>query len=58
MYDLTTIITNLQKECDKLYEDYGLIDEVLDLQLIINTICTKNDITNPNEEKLYENFVQ
>ena len=46
MTELLNIINNLQKECDNLYNEYGLIDEVLDLQIIINTICSKNNITN------------
>ncbi len=58
MTELLNIINNLQKECDNLYNEYGLIDEVLDLQIIINTICSKNNITNSNEIQLYENFIQ
>lgn len=58
MTELSNIINNLQKECDNLYNEYGLIDEVLDLQIIINTICSKNNITNSNEIQLYENFIQ
>lgn len=58
MTELLNIINNLQKECDNLYNEYGLIDEVLDLQIIINTICSKNNITNSNEIQLYEDFIQ
>lgn len=58
MTELSNIINNLQKECDNLYNEYGLIDEVLDLQIIINTICSKNNITNSNEIQLYEDFIQ
>lgn len=58
MTESLNIINNLQKECDNLYNEYGLIDEVLDLQIIINTICSKNNITNSNEIQLYENFIQ
>ena len=58
MTELINIINNLQKECDNLYNEYGLIDEVLDLQIIINTKWTKNNITNSNEIQLYEDFIQ
>lgn len=58
MTELLNIINNLQKECENLYNEYGLIDEVLDLQIIINTICSKNNITNSNEIQLYEDFIQ
>ena len=58
MTELLNIINNLQKECDNLYNEYGLIDEVLDLQIIINTICSKNNITNSIEIQLYEDFIQ
>ena len=58
MTELLNIINNLQKECDNLYNEYGLIDEVLDLQIIINTICSKNNITNSNEIQLYKDFIQ
>ena len=58
MTELLNIINNLQKECDNLYNEYGLIDEVLDLQIIIKTICSKNNITNSNEIQLYEDFIQ
>lgn len=56
--ELLETINTLQQQCDKLYEAYGATEEVINLQVLINTLCSKNDITNPNEEKLYENFVQ
>ena len=54
----------LIKELDKkqeiatqLYEEKGLTDEVLDLQIEINTKRHENNITDP-KELVYKNFVQ
>lgn len=55
---------NLMKELDKkqeivnnLYEEQGLTDEVLDLQLEINQTRHKENIPDP-KELIYKNFVQ
>ncbi len=48
---------NLQQECNELYEEYGLIEEVMDLQLVINSLRNKFDLVD-SQEIVYENFVQ
>ena len=46
-----------QEEVDKLYEEYGLTDEVLDKQIAINKLRHAHDI--PDEsEKVHEDYVQ
>lgn len=55
--DLKETLNNLQQECNKLYEEYGLIDEVMDLQLVINSLRNKFDLVD-SQEIVYENFVQ
>ena len=46
-----------QKEVDKLYEEHGLSDEVLDKQIAINKLRYAHDI--PDEsEKVYGDYVQ
>lgn len=46
-----------QKELDKLYEEHGLTDEVLDKQIEINKLRHAHDI--PDEtEKVHEDYVQ
>lgn len=55
--DLKETLDNLQQECNKLYEEYGLIDEVMDLQLVINSLRNKFDLVD-SQEIVYENFVQ
>lgn len=54
---LKEILDNLQQECNKLYEEYGLIEEVMDLQLVINSLRNKFDLVD-SQEIVYENFVQ
>lgn len=55
--DLKETLDNLQQECNKLYEEYGLIEEVMDLQLVINSLRNKFDLVD-SQEIVYENFVQ
>lgn len=55
--DLKETLNNLQQECNKLYEEYGLIEEVMDLQLVINSLRNKFDLVD-SQEIVYENFVQ
>lgn len=50
-------LDNLQQECNKLYEEYGLIDEVMDLQLVINSFRNKFDLVDESEQ-VYDEFVQ
>ena len=53
---LKETLDNLQQECNELYEEYGLIEEVMDLQLVIN-LRNKFDLVD-SQEIVYENFVQ
>ena len=54
---METKLNELQSKCDKLYEENGLTDEVLDMQIMINKLRHEHDI--PDEsEKVYEDFVQ
>lgn len=54
---LKETLDKLQQECNKLYEEYGLIEEVMDLQLVINSLRNKFDLVD-SQEIVYENFVQ
>lgn len=54
---LKETLDNLQRECNKLYEEYGLIDEVMDLQLLINSLRNKFDLVDESEQ-VYDEFVQ
>lgn len=54
---LKETLDNLQQESNKLYEEYGLIEEVMDLQLVINSLRNKFDLVD-SQEIVYENFVQ
>lgn len=54
---LKETLDNLQQECNKLYEEYGLIEEVMDLQLVINSLRNKFDLVD-SQGIVYENFVQ
>lgn len=46
-----------QKKVNKLYEQDGLTDEVLDMQLEINEMRNQLDISDPNQ-KVYKNYCQ
>nr|DAY53185.1 MAG TPA: hypothetical protein [Caudoviricetes sp.] len=54
---LKETLDNLQQECNKLYEEDGLIDEVMDLQLVINSLRNKFDLVDESEQ-VYDEFVQ
>ena len=54
---LKETLDNLQQECNELYEEYGLIDEVMDLQLLINSLRNKFDLVDESEQ-VYDEFVQ
>ena len=41
--DLEIIFDNLQKEADILYEEYGAIDDIIQLQITINSLRNKFD---------------
>ena len=50
-------LTEMQKKLDKIYNERGLTDEVLDLQLEINALRHEHDI--PDEtEMVYKEYVQ
>lgn len=56
---LDNILNNLQKECNKLYEEYGASDDVIQLQIAINNLRNTFDI--PDESQMTvsnEGFVQ
>lgn len=56
---LDNILDNLQKECNKLYEEYGASDDVIQLQVAINNLRNTFDI--PDELQMTvsnEGFVQ
>lgn len=48
---------NRQKAIDKKYEEEGLTDEVLELQVELNQDRNKWDISDPTK-RIYENYVQ
>lgn len=54
---LKETLNNLQQECNKLYEEYGLIEEVMDLQLVINSLRNKFDLVD-SQEIVCGKFVQ
>lgn len=57
--NLDNILDNLQKECNKLYEEYGASDDVIQLQVAINNLRNTFDI--PDESQMTvsnEGFVQ
>lgn len=54
---LKETLDNLQQECNKLYEEYGLINEVMDLQLVINSLRNKFDLVDESKQ-VYDEFVQ
>ena len=54
---LKETLDNLQQECNELYEEYGLIEEVMDLQLLINSLRNKFDLVDESEQ-VYDEFVQ
>ena len=47
---LDNILDNLQKECNKLYEEYGASDDVIQLQVAINNLRNTFDI--PDESQM------
>lgn len=57
--ELKNILTELQNQSNKLYNEYGLTDEILELQIAINGLRNKFDM--PDETQLTESnkgFVQ
>lgn len=50
-------INQLQEICNSLYEEHGLTDEVLSLQVAINKLRHKHDLSD-NTNRIHENYVQ
>ena len=50
-------LKQLQDICTELYNEYGLTDEVLDLQTVINRLRHKHNITDESN-CVHENYVQ
>lgn len=57
--DLRDILNNLQDECNILYETYGATDDVIQLQVAINSL--RHNFNIPDENNMTESnegFVQ
>lgn len=52
------MIKELQNISNRLYEKYGLTDEVLDLQILINEYCNKKDVLSEEDLILNGEYVQ
>ena len=50
-------LETMQELADDLYEEFGLSDEVLDLQLKINKLRHEQDISD-DKQKVHKNWVQ
>ena len=50
-------IETLQKICNELYEEQGLTDEILELQVVINKLRHKHDISDQSN-RLHKTYVQ
>lgn len=53
--ELKSILTNLQTECDRLYEEYGATANIICLQVAVNRL--RHDLCDKSE-CVYEEFVQ
>lgn len=57
--DLKQTLNNLQNECNVLYEEYGATDNIIQLQVAINSL--RNEYNIPDETEMTESnpgFVQ
>lgn len=54
---LKNILANLQSECDKLYATYGATNNIISLQVAINSLRHEYDLCD-KAECLYEDYVQ
>lgn len=52
------MIKDLQNISNRLYEKYGLIDEVLDLQIWINQYCNEKNLISNEDLILNDEYVQ
>ena len=55
--ELETILNNLQTECNKLYDEYGATDNIISLQVAINSLRHEHNLCDKTE-CTYEEFVQ
>lgn len=55
--DLKTSLDNLQKECNRLYDDYGATHNIIYLQIAINKLRHEYDLCDETE-CIYEEYVQ
>ncbi|WP_427831959.1 hypothetical protein [Methanobrevibacter intestini] len=55
--DLKTSLGNLQKECNRLYDDYGATHNIIYLQIAINKLRHEYDLCDETE-CIYEEYVQ
>lgn len=52
------MIKDLQNISNRLYEKYGLTDEILDLQILINKYCNEKDTLSEEDLILNGEYVQ
>ena len=50
-------INQLQEICNSLYDEHGLTDEVLSLQVAINKLRHKHDVSDTSNQ-VHETYVQ
>ena len=55
--ELETTLDNLQTECNKLYTSYGATDNIISLQVAINSLRHEHNLCDKTE-CTYEEFVQ
>ena len=55
--ELEPILNNLQTECNKLYNEYGSTDNIIQLQVAINSLRHEHDLCDKTE-CTYEEYVQ
>ena len=55
--ELEQVLDNLQTECNKLYTNYGATDNIIQLQVAINSLRHEYDLCDKTE-CTYEEFVQ
>ena len=55
--ELEQVLNNLQTECNKLYNEYGATDNIISLQVAINSLRHEHDLCDKSE-CVHEEFVQ
>ena len=57
--DLEKVLDNLQENCNELYNEYGASDDVIQLQVAINSLRNSFDISDKTKlTESNEGFVQ